>query len=45
MPALSQPGGTEWRIWDLHVHTPSSLVNGYGADDDETWERFLTELE
>jgi ABC-type lipoprotein export system ATPase subunit len=34
-----------WRIWDLHVHTPASIVQGYGGDNDETWSRFLTELE
>ncbi|AWE41878.1 TrlF family AAA-like ATPase [Actinobaculum sp. 313] len=37
--------GTAWRIWDLHVHTPASLVQHYGADNDETWERFISELE
>jgi ABC-type lipoprotein export system ATPase subunit len=34
--------GTEWRMWDLHVHTPDSLHHRYiGADP---WDRFLTEL-
>ena len=37
--------GTEWRRWDLHVHTPSSIVQHYGANNDETWERYLNELE
>ena len=22
--------GSEWRIWDLHVHTPLSIENNYG---------------
>ena len=33
--------GSEWRKWDLHVHTPSSIVNGYGGD----WDRFLAKIE
>ncbi|MDR4533396.1 TrlF family AAA-like ATPase [Glutamicibacter sp. PS] len=37
--------GTAWRIWDLHVHTPASIVQEYGADTVETWERFISELE
>ena len=29
------PRGSEWRRWDLHVHTPySALNNGFGADFD-----------
>lgn len=37
--------GTSWRIWDLHVHTPASIVNGYGGNTDEAWSRYLDELE
>lgn len=37
--------GTAWRIWDLHVHTPASLVQGYGGNTDDSWERFLSDLE
>jgi ABC-type lipoprotein export system ATPase subunit len=37
--------GTAWRIWDLHVHTPASIVQHYGAATEETWERFISELE
>jgi len=36
--------GSEWRKWDLHVHTPSSVVHGYGADAD-TWEKYISDLE
>ncbi len=33
MPAADYPGGSEWRKWDLQVHTPfSSLNNGFGQD-------------
>ena len=37
--------GSEWRKWDLHVHTPASLDHKYGGNDDATWEKFLTDLE
>ena len=30
---LAHPRGSEWRRWDLHVHTPySDLNNGFGND-------------
>lgn len=37
--------GSEWNIWDLHVHTPESIKQNYGPNDDETWERFVVDLE
>lgn len=38
--------GSEWRKWDLHVHTPFSIVNHYnGYSDDEKWENFISDLE
>ncbi len=37
------PRGSEWRKWDLHVHTPDSLVHSYSGPD--PWESFLLELE
>jgi len=41
----SQLRGAQWRIWDLHIHTPKSLVQNYGPDNDATWSRFIDELE
>lgn len=36
------PNGSDWRRWDLHVHTPqSSLQNLYGGD----WEAYLSAIE
>jgi ABC-type lipoprotein export system ATPase subunit len=37
--------GSQWSRWDLHVHTPASHSQHYGADDDGTWERFIQDLE
>jgi hypothetical protein len=39
------PRGSEWRKWDLHIHTPSSPVQEYGTDDSVTWDKFITDLE
>ncbi|QEM94351.1 hypothetical protein FEI17_27395 (plasmid) [Kosakonia radicincitans] len=36
------PNGSDWRKWDLHVHTPqSSLENQYGND----WDAYLSAIE
>lgn len=38
--------GSEWRKWDLHIHTPLSHVNNYaGASIDDKWEKFIVDLE
>jgi ABC-type lipoprotein export system ATPase subunit len=40
---MNDPRGSTWRKWDLHVHTPASLVHQYeGADP---WPQFLDELD
>ena len=36
--------GSEWNIWDLHVHTPDSIFHRYGNDED-VWEKYISELE
>jgi predicted metal-dependent phosphoesterase TrpH len=37
--------GSTWKKWDLHVHTPASVVNNYPGDDEQAWEAFLADLE
>lgn len=37
--------GTEWKIWDLHVHTPDSIRQEYGGNTEEVWEHFIDDLE
>ncbi len=37
--------GAEWRKWDLHVHTPLSVYQKFGQDDEETWEKYIDDLE
>lgn len=38
--------GSEWRKWDLHVHTPASLTNNYkGRDGKDVWDTYIDDLE
>lgn len=38
------PRGSEWRKWDLHVHTPGTAkANNYSGEN--AWETFISELE
>lgn len=37
--------GTGWRIWDLHVHTPASIVHNYHCRDTDVWEKYIEDLE
>ena len=39
--------GSTWKKWDFHLHTPySALNNQYGnPEDEETWKKFITEIE
>ncbi|MEU0090158.1 TrlF family AAA-like ATPase [Kribbella sp. NPDC006257] len=39
---MDYPRGSEWRKWDLHVHTPESIINKYTGDD--KWDHYLSEL-
>jgi len=39
--------GSTWNIWDLHVHTPYSILNNQFGDPerDDTWENYVSKLE
>ncbi|MBE2968174.1 AAA family ATPase [Burkholderia cepacia] len=37
--------GSTWKKWDLHVHTPASIVNNYPGQSEEAWQAFLSDLE
>jgi hypothetical protein len=41
---MNDPRGSIWRKWDLHVHTPDSLVQYYGGAGLEAWDRFIEAL-
>lgn len=36
--------GSEWRIWDLHIHTPYSINQQYNNSADG-WQKFINALE
>jgi hypothetical protein len=42
---MDKSRGSFWFKWDLHVHTPASLVQQYGGGKEEVWGRFITDLE
>jgi DNA repair protein SbcC/Rad50 len=42
---LKKYKGSNWSKWDLHVHTPMSLVHHYGGNDNDVWENYITDLE
>lgn len=37
--------GSTWKKWDLHVHTPASIVHHYPGGGDAVWEAFIADLE
>jgi PHP family Zn ribbon phosphoesterase len=38
---MKYPCGSEWRKWDLHIHTPESILNnGFGND----WDSYVKNL-
>ncbi|PQP80854.1 DNA repair protein [Paenibacillus sp. PCH8] len=38
--------GSMWTKWDLHVHTPYSIIHHFnGTTEDETWENYIRDLE
>ncbi|QDX81039.1 ABC transporter [Denitratisoma sp. DHT3] len=41
----NEPVGSTWKKWDLHVHTPSSIVHNYPGANEEAWDAFLLDLE
>ncbi len=40
------PKGSEWRKWDLHIHTPETKKNDQfiGATPDEKWEKYIEDI-
>ncbi len=45
---LQYPKGSEWRKWDLHIHSPFSILNNQfpkRSNGEPDWDPFLTKLE
>lgn len=36
--------GSVWRKWDLHIHTPKSIIQNYGGDGEKAWDDFVNKL-
>jgi len=36
--------GSIWRKWDLHLHTPSSIIQDFGGDNPATWNKYIEAL-
>lgn len=43
--ASSRPRGSEWGRWDLHVHTPASVIQHYGMGGADPWDAFIADVE
>jgi ABC-type lipoprotein export system ATPase subunit len=41
---INNARGSEWRKWDLHIHTPNSICQEYG-NTQENWDKFISALE
>lgn len=43
MAMLYSQKGSEWRRWDLHIHTPfTKLANAYkGKDEESIWDEYI----
>lgn len=41
---MNDPRGSVWRKWDLHVHTPDSLVHCYGSAGVDVWDKYIEAL-
>jgi len=41
---MKKERGSEWKIWDLHIHTPNSICQDY-KNTPENWEKFIKSLE
>ena len=43
---MNDPRGSIWRKWDLHVHTPASIVHNFSVSaGTDVWEKFISDLE
>lgn len=45
---MNYPRGSEWRKWDLHIHSPLSLLNNQFPklpNGDPDWDKYINKLE
>ncbi len=39
------PKGSQWRRWDLHLHTPGTKLSDDYGDTDDVWDKYIDFLE
>ena len=46
MPYTNYPRGSEWRRWDLHIHTPGTKKNDQfsGTTLSEKWDNYVVSI-
>lgn len=46
MPYTNYPRGSEWRRWDLHIHTPETKKadNFRGSTPQEKWQNYISDI-
>lgn len=42
---MENSAGSEWRIWDLHIHTPQTAKNDQFGNCDNVWNTYISTLE
>lgn len=42
--SMNDPKGSRWRKWDLHIHTPKSIIQDYGGDTSAAWDAFIAKI-
>ena len=45
MATNKYPRGSEWRKWDLHLHTPETAKNDQFGGGENVWEEYISKLE
>jgi hypothetical protein len=36
--------GSYWSRWNLHVHTPASIIEHYGKHKENVWDEYINDL-
>lgn len=36
--------GSEWRKWDLHIHTPGTAKNDNYSNSEDVWDQYIDVL-
>ena len=45
MNSLNSKKGSQWRRWDLHIHTPETKLNDHYKNDGNVWDKYIDCLE